>query len=77
MSKKSIKKLKKAHKFYDLNVEGMAAGNNQMAIKAFLTILSEENPPRVVKKATAIALGENIEEAQDKAVAAVIERLVD
>lgn len=71
---KSIKKLKKAHNHYDLNVEGMSAAGGQIAVKAFLTIFTEE--AKIIKKATAIATAADFESAQEKAIALVVDRVV-
>lgn len=77
MSKKSIELLKKNHENFDLNVEVTSSGKDgAFAVKSFLTLFTGENPPKVIRKATAIAIASDINKAQDEAIDLVVNRIV-
>lgn len=74
----AIKKLsKKTEGNFSIQVEATSAGAGQQGAKALVQILKqkEEGQPQVLRYTSAYGVGQNLEEAQDKAVITAISNL--
>ena len=75
---KAIKKLTKfTDNNYSIQVEATTAGPGQQGAKVFIQIIKpkDDGVPQVLRVTSAYGIGQNLEEAQEKAIIAAISNL--